>query len=123
MNIKKTSKILVIMMISLILISTVSTFVFAGTDFDPKNTVDPGKGNTDTTALTDLGNKVANILTTAGSIISVIVLIILGIKYMMGSAEEKAEYKKTLLPYIIGAALIFSASTIASVIFNFAKGA
>ena len=40
---------------------------------------------------------------------------------MMGSAEEKAEYKKTLLPYIIGAALVFAASTVASVIFNFAS--
>ena len=40
---------------------------------------------------------------------------------MMGSAEEKAEYKKTLLPYIIGAALVFAAATIASVVFNFAS--
>ena len=122
MNTKKIVKILAIMMISIMLVTTISTCVFAATDFDPIKTVDPKKGNADTTKLTNLGNKVANILTTAGSIISVIVLIILGIKYMMGSAEEKAEYKKTLLPYIIGAALIFSASTIASVIFNFAKG-
>ena len=41
---------------------------------------------------------------------------------MMGSAEEKAEYKKTLLPYIIGAAFVFAASTIASIIFSFANG-
>ena len=40
---------------------------------------------------------------------------------MMGSAEEKAEYKKTLLPYVIGAVLIFAASTIAGVVFNFAS--
>ena len=38
---------------------------------------------------------------------------------MMGSAEEKAEYKKTLLPYVIGAALVFAASTIATVVYNF----
>ena len=38
---------------------------------------------------------------------------------MMGSAEEKAEYKKTLMPYVIGAALVFAASTIAGVLYSF----
>ena len=50
---------------------------------------------------------------------SVIVLIILGLKYMMGSVEEKAAYKKTLLPYVIGAALVFAASAIAGIIYSF----
>ena len=54
-------------------------------------------------------------------VLSVIVLIVLGIKYMLGSVEEKAEYKKTLLPYVIGATLTFGASSIASVIYNIAK--
>ena len=35
------------------------------------------------------------------------------------SAEEKAEYKKTLLPYIIGAAFVFAASSIATMVYNF----
>ena len=47
---------------------------------------------------------------------SIVVLIILGIKYMMGSVEEKATYKKTLFPYFIGAIFVFGASTIANVI-------
>ena len=41
---------------------------------------------------------------------------------MMGSAEEKAEYKKTMMPYIIGAALIFAASALAQVVFKFFTG-
>lgn len=49
---------------------------------------------------------------------SIVVLIILGIKYMMGSVEEKATYKKTLFPYFIGAIFVFGASTIASAIYN-----
>lgn len=39
---------------------------------------------------------------------------------MTGSVEERAEYKKTLMPYIIGAALVFAASTIAGAIYGFA---
>ena len=39
---------------------------------------------------------------------------------MMGSAEEKAEYKKSLMPYVIGAGLVFSASAIAQIIYDLA---
>ena len=39
---------------------------------------------------------------------------------MMGSTDEKAEYKKSMLPYVIGAVLVFAASSIASVIYNLA---
>ncbi|MCI8621854.1 MAG: hypothetical protein HFJ50_09445 [Clostridia bacterium] len=34
---------------------------------------------------------------------------ILGIKYMMGSLEQRATYKKSMLPLLIGAVLLFSA--------------
>ena len=41
---------------------------------------------------------------------------------MMGSAEEKAEYKKTMIPYLVGAILVFAASTIANFVYNFVSG-
>ncbi len=78
-----------------------------------------GDSTYDTNSIGTIGNQVIRIVSTIGSIAAVIVLVVLGIKYMMGSAEEKAEYKKTLLPYIIGAALVFAASSIATIIFNF----
>lgn len=53
-----------------------------------------------------------------GIVISVIVLIIIGIKYMLGSVEEKAEYKKTMMGYLIGALLLFMTTTIANILYN-----
>lgn len=83
--------------------------------------VDNLKGNfTDTSDVKTIGNKAVKIVSTIGSILSVIVIVILGIKYMLGSVEEKAEYKKSLMPYLIGAIIIFSASTIAGNIYKFA---
>jgi len=35
---------------------------------------------------------------------------------MMGSLEEKAEYKKSLVPLLVGAALVFGASALAKII-------
>lgn len=71
--------------------------------------------------LENIGNYVVSIITTIGIIVSVIVIAVIGIKYMLGSAGERAEYKKTLLPYLIGATLVFGASTIAQIIYLFVK--
>ena len=54
-------------------------------------------------------------------VLSVVTLVIIGIKYMMGSAEERATYKKSLMPYFIGGILVFGASSIASIVYNIAK--
>lgn len=62
-----------------------------------------------------LANKVSIILTVitnVGIIISVLMSAIIGVKYMVGSVEEKAEYKKDMIPYLIGAILLFGICTI-----------
>ena len=111
---KKVSKILFVVMILMSI--TLMTF-------NVNAAVDPseytGNEQYDTGGLSELGQNIIQIVSVIGSIASVIVLIILGIKYMMGSAEEKAEYKKTMMPYLIGAALIFAASTISMAVMNF----
>lgn len=79
-----------------------------------------GTNSPDNKEIEKIGNDVIQILFTVAAIISVIVLIILGIKYMFGSVEEKAEYKKTLIPYVVGAGLVFASSSIASAVYNLA---
>lgn len=51
-------------------------------------------------------------------VVAVISLMIIGIKYIFGSVEEKANYKQTLVPYVIGILLITSGTVIVSAIFN-----
>lgn len=65
-----------------------------------------------------LGGKVYGAIFTAGIVLSVIIMAVLGIRYMMGSTEDKSEYKKSMMPYAIGALCIFGASTIASIVYN-----
>lgn len=115
---KRTLKVLlVVFMLLSIFCVTVNA---ASSGIDPKNYTGDSSYNVD--GITKIGNQLIKIISTIGSIAAVIVLVVLGLKYMMGSAEEKAEYKKTLLPYVIGAALVFAASTIASVVYNFTSG-
>lgn len=67
-------------------------------------------------SVVNIGNQLIGIITTVGVVVAVVVLLVLGIKYMMGSAAEKAEYKKTMIPYLVGAVLIFGASAITKVV-------
>ena len=119
MNIKKVQtiqKVLTIVLMTMMLISIVST-VMALTPAEVQ-----GDSSVSSTTIATAGKKIVGILQTVGIVLSVIILIVIGIKYMMGSAEEKAEYKKTLMPYIIGAALIFAASVFAQVAYDFFTG-
>ena len=63
----------------------------------------------------EIEDKASIILTTVtniGMVISILILAILGIKYMIGSIDEKAEYKKDMMPYLVGAWLAFGATGI-----------
>ena len=41
---------------------------------------------------------------------------LLGVKYMISSAEDKADYKKDLVPYFVGALLLFSICTFVKIL-------
>lgn len=110
---KKFYKIIPLLMIVIMLLSTFSIVIAAPTD--PSTLT-----GTDTTSFNKAGQNIIGVIQAIGSITAVVVLVALGIKYMMGSVEEKAEYKKTLMPYVIGAVLIFAASNLASVIYGWA---
>ena len=125
---KKLIKLVPMMLLMVMIVSLTST-VFADSKkpatpaATTTNVTDPSNLKGEGTASFDsIGKKIIGMVQAIGSIASVLVLVILGIKYMMGSAEEKAEYKKTMIPYLIGAILIFAASNIASMIYSFASG-
>ena len=118
---KKAIKIISVLLIVMTILS-ISITSFAAVNFaSMKDRVETRATTTsDNEAIGNVGGSIVGILQAIGIVVSIAVLIVLGIKYMLGSAEEKAEYKKTMLPYVIGAVLIFAASALAGVIANFA---
>lgn len=115
---KKLVKIFSILLMTLMIMS-ISLNVFAETDPFSPSTITGTGSVTGATEMQNVGKSIVGILRTVGIILSVVILIVLGIKYMMGSAEEKADYKKSMMPYIVGAALIFAASVFSQVIYQF----
>ena len=74
-----------------------------------------------TTKTEELGNSILGLIQVIGTFASVGILMVLGIKYMVGSVEEKASYKKTMLPYLVGAIILFSAVNLTAVIYDLAN--
>lgn len=66
-----------------------------------------GVGQVDETGLQHFSSTFYNIFLTIGTAIAVISGMVIGIKYMMGSVEEKADIKTMLVPYVIGCLVVF----------------
>ena len=126
MRYKKT-KIFIIIMVVILILSNLSC-VFADnldTLFDKNGSMSQvASGASDLDVNSGIGkviNIIIGILQLAGTGISVIMIAMLGIKYLLASVEEKAEIKKTAMPILIGAILLFGAVNIMAIIENFAK--
>ena len=113
---KKTVKILSIVILALMVVSTFASVVLA-TDPGSITIVEPADGK-----ITNLGGRIVGFIRIIGSIIAVGILVVLGIKYMTASPEGKADYKSSMIPYIVGAVLVFAASWIASAIYGAVNG-
>lgn len=65
--------------------------------------------------------KILGIIQVVGTVVSVAILIVIGIKYMTGSIEERAEYKQSLKPYLIGAFLLFTGTLVPQFIYKISQ--
>ena len=112
-----------LILIILICVTTISIFYpsFVKADFIKENftgeieDIDSNGGSKIKTVL----NVVLKIVRTVGTGIAVLILMILGCKYMMASAGERAEIKKYAITYVIGAIILFSASQLVGIVQKF----
>ncbi len=69
-----------------------------------------GAGNTiNQQALSDTSDVIYNTLLIVGTGIAVLWGVILGIQFIIGSVEQKVKVKESLIPFVIGCIVIFSA--------------
>ena len=119
---KKSVKIISTLILAVMLVMSIASIAIAAPDTDKIiGDIENGGKGTDTNKITTIGGNIVNIIQVVGIVIAIIVLLVIGIKYIIGSAEEKAEYKKTMIPYIVGALLIFAGTSIVKVIFQLAN--
>lgn len=76
------------------------------------NSAKDAKEKIDTEEMKTPINDVAGILAGIGVSLIVIIGVILGIKFMLASTEEQAKIKESMIPYAVGALIIFGAAGI-----------
>ena len=112
---KKTKLLLAILVAVLILIFplTINAAQIVPERYEPN-----GPNETDVAQMYKFGGSVAGVIQIVGTAVAVGTLMIIGIRYVMASADEKAEYRDRMIPYFIGAVLLFGAVNIIKIIDN-----
>lgn len=105
----KTMKKIASVLLTVSILLTLGTSVFA-------TVPTPNTGSA--TGFADIGSNVLGYIQWFGYAIAVGMLLYIGVKYMMSSANEKADLKKGSINYVIGAVLVFAASTIVGLFKN-----
>lgn len=118
---KKTIKIISILFLLIMITFSITTNVQADIDINPEE-YNPGMPTvSEAKRATEMAGQVLGIVRNCGVIASVVALSIIGLKYMLGSLDEKANYKENMVPYIAGIAILLMCTTIPSIIYNIMK--
>ncbi len=107
-------KIIIILSIIFLSVSCLANYTVLASTID----TDVEISNTNIKDFEGVGNTILGVVQVVGIVASVIALILIGMRYLFGSIDEKAEQKNALLYYLIGAILVFATSTIVKMAYN-----
>ncbi len=106
----------------LALVTCMQTTVFAD-DLSVSPTDIKAKNSTAATATQNVAGIILGVVKIIAIAVAVIFLIVLAIKYISSSPNDKAELKKNMIVYAVGAVLLFGAAGILQLVQNFADDA
>lgn len=135
MKIKNITKIILTIILAIVMLASYTSIVEARPA--PEDTMKPSSSSSasagtinpqdykpseltasDTAVAFRQGGTIVKAFIYVGMVISIVMFMALGLKYMMGSVEERADYKKTLVPMLIGTLMIFISGTVVSIIWS-----
>lgn len=116
---KNLLKKIIFITFSFIIISSMLCNVNAS--FNPQ-TYDPGNlTKNEAGPVLEIGAKVYGTLKNIATIVAILTIAIIGLKYIFGSVEQRAEYKATLVPWFVGAILVVMVTSLLGIIEKFAN--
>lgn len=103
----------------IIAVITTSTFSMAiSVDESDLNQYATKTGPGDVTKMLDIAGTILGFIQNIGIACGSILIIIIGIKFIVASVEEKAEYKERLGPWLIGIVLLITGTTFPNLIYK-----
>ena len=116
---KKVKKIMmyVIPVLLVMIVMFTANTIFASSPVTPE-LPDSVTGEDASETITNTAGSIWSTVIILFQILAIAAIIIAGIRYMFASADSKADIKKQLVPLVVGAVLVFGATTIIQVIIN-----
>ena len=116
----KTMKLLTVIFMVAIMVWASTSNVFATNSVitDIETGINISDAANDAKGITALAGKVIGLIQVASAIAAVILVAVFGFKFIMGSAEQKSDYQKSFIPLIVGVIVVFSATSIAKLLFG-----
>ena len=108
----KTLKVVTTILMALFVLATISQVAFGVSIPD----VQAAPVEMDEMAV--IAGKILGLIQGATIILTIVLVAVFGFKFVMGSANEKAEYQKSFIPLIVGVLVVFGATTIANFLLN-----
>ena len=112
---KSIKKFLIIVLIALISLSIISNVSFASDVLSQFNG-NPTGGVVGGSKVSIIMASILQVVRIVGSGLAVAILLVLGIKYTIASASDRADIKKSATAYVIGAIIMFGASGLLGII-------
>lgn len=113
-------KYLKVMLVLVVALSMFCTFAMAANSFDIQHkagVVD--SSNAVTTSINNIGVTVIKIVQTVGYVVAVVMVLIVGIQWLIGTPAKKQELKGRMINVVIGAVLIIGGVTLLGMIEGF----
>lgn len=121
-------KFIVILFVVLLCINVFSsTYIVKATGFDkaPLDGFDKEKGElgiTDvTTTMDDITATVITVVRIAAVAIAIVMLLVIGMRYMVAAPGDRADIKKHAIAYVVGAFILFGVSGILKILLEFSN--
>ena len=118
MSKKMLKCIAILLMVAIVVVGFVSP-AFAAKDIDVGSFDDYDGGDATKSAKRIVGALI-DVFQVVGVGVAIIMLVMLAIKYLSAAPNEKAEIKKSVSIYVLGAVLLFAASGVLEIIQQFA---
>ena len=116
---KKSIEIMVKILIIALSLALISTVVLADDLLDPSKIT--GTSTAASNSVTDIANIILGIIQVIAVAVAVIMLTVLGIKYVSAAPEGKADTNKSAVVYVVGAVLLCGTAGILQLIKSFAN--
>jgi type IV secretory pathway VirB2 component (pilin) len=111
-------KISVILLSALLIFAVMQPVALAKTKADDVIGGFSNTGNEMDNGVNVVAGTIINWIWGISIVVAVIVVMIIGLKFIVGSTQEKAKYKESLVPLVVGIVLIVFATTLVKFLFN-----